>query len=63
MCVGLVVNHKMPLKVCIFLFLGKNYKTFCIGKGHEYMPLHDLKFMLEASKLREQVENHQRACT
>ncbi len=33
-----------------------------IGEGHQYKPLHDLRSVPGAGRLREQVENHGRAC-
>jgi hypothetical protein len=38
-------------------------EMLCIGEGLEYMPFHDLRSGPEAGRLREQVENHGRACT
>jgi hypothetical protein len=38
-------------------------KLSSIGEGHEYKPFHDLRSVPGASRLREQVENHGRACT
>jgi hypothetical protein len=38
-------------------------KLLSIGEGPEYKPFHDLRSVPGAGRLREQVENHGRACT
>ncbi len=38
-------------------------RDFCIGEGPEYRPFCDLRSVPEASRPREQVENHGGACT
>ncbi len=37
--------------------------TLYIGEGPEFTPFHDLRSVSKAGRLREQVQNHGRACT
>ncbi len=37
--------------------------AFSVGEGPEYRPFGDLRFVREAGKAREQIENHRTACT
>jgi hypothetical protein len=39
------------------------FHVLCMGEGPEYRPFRDLKSVPEASRPREQVKNHGRACT
>jgi hypothetical protein len=41
-------QRKVPASLSLFLKLGKIPALFYVGKGHEYRPFRDLRFVLEA---------------